>query len=77
MVKARKKQEKLVIEEIPIPDGAVRTSQKMCRRCRYSTTISGNYNVCYYISYTKKHRGCPVGWCDKYEPKRRKRRTKK
>lgn len=42
-------------------------NQKLCGRCRYHTIIETKF-YCFYICITKKQRGCPAGWCDKYEP---------
>lgn len=56
--------------EIPIPEGAKRTSKKYCKSCRFSAPTASNV-VCDYLCITKQRRNCPVGWCDKKEPRKR------
>lgn len=58
------------IEKRPtkIPEGARRTSTKLCKSCRYSGKLSTTQICCEYILIEKKRRGCPLGWCDKYQP---------
>lgn len=53
----------------------VRTTPAMCKKCKYSLVNgqSKNDTTCAYIEFKKKSRGCPVGWCDKYERKGRKK----
>lgn len=50
-----------------------RTSQQLCRSCRFSMPISGIAYACDYLCMTKTRRNCPIGWCDKYEPRKRKK----
>lgn len=50
------------------------TEPKKCVTCKYSWPHKiydhGAYIVmCKYYLITKCRRGCPVGWCDKYEPR--------
>lgn len=51
--------------------------KKRCRRCKYSTRISGvsgkeaPVTACYYFGMTNEVRGCPASECDKFEPRRR------
>ena len=42
-----------------------KTSRRRCLSCKYSST-SGELTCNYYLD-TKQRRGCPVGYCDKYE----------
>ena len=65
-------------EKRPMPEGAVRTSRKVCGQCRYSKVFSsGNEQYCDYLLMAKRRRNCPQEWCDKYEPRKRRKRTKK
>lgn len=51
----------------------VRTTPAMCKRCKYSL-VNGQSRMdttCAYIEFKRKRRGCPVGWYDKYEEKRK------
>lgn len=45
----------------------VKTSMAYCASCRFMTPISDTKVACDYIGYTGKRRGCPLGYCDKYE----------
>lgn len=53
-----------------------KTTRTLCQQCKYSRS-NGNgtgskYSVtCAYLEITKKRRGCGVGWCDKFEPKKK------
>lgn len=49
----------------PISDDMVKTDIKLCRSCRYFS------DACMYYLDTGKNRGCPVGWCNKYEKGKR------
>lgn len=44
----------------------IKTSIKYCRKCKYSYNHSQTEIMC----------GCPVGMCDKFEKKGRKRKVK-
>ena len=53
----------------------VRTSKSSCRQCDFVIDMGGKTRVgCNYILKTLHSRKCPVGQCDKYEAKRRKRK---
>lgn len=54
----------------------VKTSTKYCRKCKYSWKHSNTEIICGYIVETKMSRGCPVGMCDKFESRGRKRKVK-
>lgn len=60
-------------EKIGEKEMMIKTTAKLCRKCRYSSINGQGCKdvACMYIEYTKKRRGCPVGMCDKYEPKKR------
>lgn len=52
----------------------VRTSRSFCRQCRFGMDYGGRTAVyCNYLEMTGKLRDCPVGWCDKYQPRKRKK----
>ena len=63
-------------QEKQIPDGAKKTNARLCQRCRYKVELSGSTPYCDYLHKTGERRNCPVGWCDKYEP-RNKRKVRK
>lgn len=50
-----------------------KTSKALCKTCKYSIWM-GQEVGCYYIVITKKRRGCPIGWCDKYSKGKTRRR---
>lgn len=43
----------------------IKTSTKVCSKCQYHMPF-GNVVACDYYYLTKQHRGCPVGYCDKF-----------
>lgn len=59
-----------------------KVTQEDCRKCKYSmqTSLKGIERIngtsirriCMYIVITNKRRGCPVGMCDKFEPRSKK-----
>ena len=53
-----------------------KTTKAMCRKCTHCwSQAAGEYSVmCHYVLDTGKRRNCPIGYCDKFEPKKRKRR---
>ena len=55
----------------PIPrEGMIDTdNNELCKSCIYGTSFSAGSHTCacFYIVRTGKNRGCPIGWCDKYE----------
>lgn len=51
-----------------------KTNKELCRGCIYSIIISGSRYACDYMDKAKQRRNCPVGWCNKYEPKIKKRK---
>lgn len=64
----------------------VKTSYSYCRKCKYSAIHNANKKgeegttqptTCNYLLETKKRRGCPVGLCDKFEPRDEKGLKKK
>lgn len=53
----------------------VRTSNSFCRQCAYGIDMGGKTRVdCNYYLDTGKRRNCDVGWCDKYQPRKRKKK---
>ena len=53
----------------------IKTSLKVCRNCKYGLYNGTNGGVsCNYILITLQSRNCPVGQCDKYQPRKRKRK---
>lgn len=55
--------------------GMIKTSLEVCKSCKYGLYNGTNGGViCDYISITKHSRKCPVGKCDKYQPRKRKRK---
>ena len=55
-----------------------KTSPAYCGKCKYS--YGGGYfnTICdrYLVLGIGNRRGCPVGWCDKFEPKTKKYKAK-
>ena len=65
-----------------ITSDMIKTSRKLCRTCRYVGRASEHVTECDYLGKTDMRRGCPVGWCNKYEEdpskaKKRRRKSKK
>lgn len=54
----------------------LKTSIKMCRKCKYVVCSSSGSITCGYLGSTGKRRLCNVGECDKFEIKTKKRRSK-
>lgn len=52
----------------------IKTSIKYCRKCIYSYKHSQTEVMRGYYSQTGLRRGCPVGMCDKFEKRGRKKR---
>lgn len=52
----------------------IKTSIKYYRKCIYSYKHSQTEVMCGYYSQTGLRRGCPVGMCDKFEKRGRKKR---
>lgn len=44
-----------------------KTSQKLCRSCKYHCGGHGHAVYCEYILRTGKRRDCEIGECNKYE----------
>lgn len=53
-----------------------KTSKAYCGKCKYLRKLSSTEEFCRYIEIAGKSRGCPVGMCDKFESKGRKRKEK-
>ena len=53
-----------------------KTSKSYCLKCKYSRKLSDTCVFCGYIDMEGKSRSCPVGMCDKFEKKDRKRKVK-
>lgn len=53
-----------------------KTSIKYCRKCKYSYKQSQTEIMYGYYLQTRLRRRCPVGMCDKFEKKGRKRKVK-
>ena len=58
----------------PITDDMVKTNKKMCEKCIHSWKGNKQDPMCHYILDTGKRRGCPVGWCNKFEQRKRGRK---
>ena len=52
-----------------------KTNARYCKRCKYACKHSSEV-ICCYILHTGHSRGCPIGMCDKFEKKGRKRKVK-
>ena len=48
-----------------------KTSAELCLSCIHGQKIYGGNAVCGYLNNTGKRRGCPEGYCDKYEKRKR------
>lgn len=55
----------------------VKTSDAYCKGCKYSLVNIGGTDryCCNYISITGHSRKCPIGLCDKHEPRKSKKRN--
>lgn len=51
----------------------IKTSDKLCKTCKYSMSIKSIYVACDYLYKTGNLRNCPIGYCDKYEKGKRPR----
>lgn len=51
-----------------------KTSVKYCRKCKYAYKNNQTEVMCGYYLQTRLRRGCPVGMCDKFEKRGRKKR---
>ena len=49
----------------------IKTTRKICSKCKYSIKLSHAKVMCDYLSKTKKLRNCNVGECDKFEKEER------
>lgn len=45
----------------------VKTSEKVCKSCKYGITFGAGYYCCDYLHKRGSRRGCSIGECDKYE----------
>jgi hypothetical protein len=73
----KKKAEQAEQAEIKEPEtvsGMRKTSEKMCRKCRYSGATSGGMVMCEYMAIEYHSRGCPVGLCDKFDLRKKRRK---
>jgi predicted metal-binding protein len=52
----------------------IKTTIHVCKKCRFSEWSNNSNVTCGYFSMTKKLRNCPIGLCDKYEQRRKKRK---
>ena len=50
-----------------------KASVKYCRKCKYAYKHNQTEVMCGYYLQTRLRRGCPVGMCDKFEKKGRKK----
>ena len=66
-LRKRKKQNTEEQKEMQVPEGMIKTDRKLCKKCKYHTFISDIGIYCWYYMITNKHRGCPVGYCNKFE----------
>ena len=51
----------------------IKTSEKLCKTCKYGITFGAGYYCCDYLHKRGARRGCSVGECDKYERRGRKK----
>lgn len=51
-----------------------KTSVKYCRKCKYAYKHNQTEIMCGYYLQTRLRRECPVGMCDKFEKRGRKKR---
>lgn len=54
-----------------------KTSPSYCGRCIYHDKSGDQKGFCTYLLDTGKRRGCPIGYCDKFEQKNGRRRKVK
>lgn len=52
----------------------IKTSITVCKKCKFSEWSNNSNVTCGYFSMTKKLRNCPIGLCDKYQPRKRKKK---
>lgn len=63
----------------------IKCTKSVCKRCMYSVVFSGESMSCDYIGATNESRcfvkngegkrRIPQGYCDKFEPKQKRRKT--
>lgn len=53
----------------------MKTSNRKCAECLYSTGGEKNGTICFYYIITKKRRNCEIGFCDKYKKATRKEKV--
>ena len=58
-------------KEFPKLEGMIKADRKVCKKCKYRIFISDTEIYCWYYMTTNNHRGCPVGYCDKFERRKR------
>ena len=51
----------------------IKTTIHVCKKCRFSEWSNSANVTCGYYTTTGSHRNCEVGWCDKYQPRKRKK----
>ena len=47
----------------------IKTTEEICKTCKYYKRFSPTDFFCDYLCITKKRRACEVGKCDKYVSK--------
>ena len=47
----------------------IKTSKNVCKSCKYSMIMNETIYACDYMGRVGELRNCPIGWCDKYKPK--------
>ena len=52
----------------------IKTTIHVCKKCRFSEWSNSANVTCGYFSTMNKRRNCAVGWCDKYQPRKKKRK---
>lgn len=56
----------------------IKTHRNICKKCMYHVGFNSVQSgiACFFYVFTNKHRGCPVGKCDKFEPIDKEKRRK-
>nr|DAG65057.1 MAG TPA: hypothetical protein [Bacteriophage sp.] len=52
----------------------IKTTIHACKKCRFSEWGNNANVTCGYYTITGSHRNCEIGWCDKYQPRKRKKK---
>ena len=59
-----------------VTEDMIQVDKKKCRSCIHSwKNYASSEMACQYVVNTGHSRECPVGWCNKFEPRKRGRKS--